>query len=90
VRLPYDNRGQLLEALGADVTHFASLNAAPVHADTRAVTWEGIGRPGPLDSAPVVHLIHDFYLTNPIARASQTMAECSREFVTGAGLAAAE
>jgi NADH-quinone oxidoreductase subunit G len=90
VRLPYDNRGQLLEALGADVTHFASLNAAPVHADTRAVTWEGIGRPGPLDSAPVVHLIHDFYLTNPIARASQTMAACSREFVTGAGLAAAE
>ncbi len=90
VRLPYDNRGQLLEALGADVTHFASLNAAPVHADTSTATWEGIGRPGPLDSAPVVHLIHDFYLTNPIARASLTMAECSREFVTGAGLAAAE
>jgi NADH-quinone oxidoreductase subunit G len=25
----------------------------------------------------------DFYLTNPIARASETMAECSRIFVTG-------
>jgi NADH-quinone oxidoreductase subunit G len=90
VRLPYDNRGQLLEALGADVTHFASLNTAPVHTDTAVATWEGVGQPGPLNSAHLVHFVRDFYLTNPIARASQTMAECSREFVTGAGLAAAE
>jgi hypothetical protein len=32
----------------------------------------------------------DFYLTNPIARASATMAECSRIFVTGARPMAAE
>jgi NADH-quinone oxidoreductase subunit G len=32
---------------------------------------------GALDKAPLVSSIADFYLTNPIARASKTMAECS-------------
>ena len=30
-----------------------------------------------VDKAPFASAIHDFYLTNPIARASRTMAECS-------------
>ena len=72
------------------MTHFAALNGAPVHADTSSATWAGIGLAGPLDNAPVVHSMTDFYLTNPIARASETMARCSREFVTGAGKMAAE
>ncbi|MCP5412609.1 MAG: NADH-quinone oxidoreductase subunit G [Alphaproteobacteria bacterium] len=89
-KLPYDDRAQLLMALEKDVTHFAELNAAPVHADTAPATWGGIGAAGALDSAPVTHPMTDFYLTNPIARASATMAQCSREFVTGAGKMAAE
>jgi NADH-quinone oxidoreductase subunit G len=89
-KLPYDDRAQLLMALEKDVTHFAALNGAPVHADTSSATWAGIGLAGPLDNAPVVHSMTDFYLTNPIARASETMARCSREFVTGAGKMAAE
>ena len=64
--------------------------AVPVHADTRPATWAEIGTAGVLDGAPVVHAIGDFYLTNPIARASETMARCSREFVTGANTMAAE
>ncbi len=32
---------------------------------------------GPLHSEPFVNPIVDFYLTNPIARASAVMAECS-------------
>jgi NADH-quinone oxidoreductase subunit G len=89
-KLPYDDRAQLLMALEKDVTHFAVLNGAPVHADTSSATWAGIGLAGPLDNAPVLHSMTDFYLTNPIARASETMARCSREFVTGAGKMAAE
>jgi len=38
----------------------------------------------------VVHGIADFYLTNPVARASETMAQCSREFVDGHSKMAAE
>ena len=88
-RLPYDNRPALLKALVADVTHFADLAVAPVHADTKPSTWEGIGLAGPLDiSVPVGHAIADYYLTNPIARSSETMALCSREFVTNTKLAA--
>ena len=81
VKLPYDNRAQLLKALETDVTHFADLGKTPVHADTQAKTWEGIGAAGPLESTrPLTHTVTDYWLTNPIARASQTMAECSREF----------
>ena len=77
-------------AMEKDVTHFANLNAAPVHADTSAATWDGIGESGALDSAPVTHAIADYYLTNPIARASETMAKCSQELVHGATKMAAE
>jgi NADH-quinone oxidoreductase subunit G len=80
VKLPYDDRAALVTAIEKDVVHFATLNAAPVHADTSAATWGGIGETGALDSAPVMATMSDYYLTNPIARASETMAKCSREF----------
>jgi hypothetical protein len=35
-------------------------------------------------------VVRDFYLTNPIARASETMAECSRTYIKGGAAAAAE
>ena len=44
--------------------------------------------------APIVSVvlafISDYYLTNAIARASETMAKCSQEFVTGTSKMAAE
>ena len=50
-----------------------------------------IGAAGPLDTSHLLaSTMTDYYLTNPIARASATMAECSREFVTGASKMAAE
>jgi len=90
VKLPYDDRAALLAALEKDATHFASLNAAPVHADTSAVTWGAVGDSGALDSASVTYGVADYYLTNPIARASETMARCSQELVHGANKLAAE
>ncbi len=88
VKLPYDNRAQLLAALEKDATHFADLGAAPVHADASASTRSGVGESGPLDPAPLSHAIADYYLTNPVARASETMAQCSREFVSTTRMAA--
>jgi len=90
VRLPYDDRATLVAAIEKDVTHFATLNDAPVHADTSAATWGGVGQSGALDSEPVTAAIEDYYLTNPIARASETMAKCSQELVHGATKMAAE
>ncbi|HUE63828.1 MAG TPA: NADH-quinone oxidoreductase subunit NuoG [Rhizomicrobium sp.] len=90
VKLPYDDRAALVAALEKDATHFARLNEAPVHADTSAATWGAVGDSGPLDNAPVTHAITDYYLTNPIARASETMAKCSQELVQGASKMAAE
>jgi NADH-quinone oxidoreductase subunit G len=39
---------------------------------------------------PVTTGIADYYLTNPIARASETMARCSQELVHGITKMAAE
>ncbi len=40
-----------------------------------------VGAVGPIDGAAFGSPINDFFLSNPIARASHTMAECSRTFV---------
>ena len=88
VTLPYDNRAQLRAAMISQAPHLGNVGAAPVHADTASATWDGIGASGVLDRAPVGQGIADYYLTNPIARASETMAKCSREFVSGAKMAA--
>ncbi|HTV44535.1 MAG TPA: NADH-quinone oxidoreductase subunit NuoG [Stellaceae bacterium] len=46
-----------------------------------AAVWGEFGTTGPLDPAPFTYPITDFYRTDPISRASQTMAECSEIFV---------
>ena len=91
VRLPYDDRAALRAAMVTDVPHFALAGVTPVHGDTSSATWNGIGMQGNLDeSVPVTRGIADYYLTNPIARASETMARCSQELVHGVTKMAAE
>jgi NADH-quinone oxidoreductase subunit G len=73
-KLPFDSLAQLRAALYAAHPHLAKLDRiAPAQADFSALAAIG----GALDKAPLVSSIGDFYLTNPIARASKTMAECS-------------
>ena len=83
--LPYDNRAALRarHRQGRRRTS-PTLDAAPVHADTAAATWGGIGESGRWIDAPFAAAIADFYLTNPIARASETMAEVRQALVRGA------
>ena len=45
--------------------------------------WGSFGAVGPIATTPFVHPIADFYKTDPVSRASPTMAECSELFVTG-------
>jgi len=90
-RLPYDDVDALRKAIAADAPHFALAGAAPAQPGADPAIWNAIGAAGALDGAvPLAGALTDFYLTNPIARASETMAECSRLFVSGATKMAAE
>jgi NADH-quinone oxidoreductase subunit G len=90
-KLPYDDLTALRAAIVKQAPHFAETGKAPVHADTAASTWNGIGTEGRLERTQALSAaISDYYFTNPIARASETMAKCSQEFVTGTSKMAAE
>ena len=90
-RLPYDTLAALRAAIVADAPHFADHHELVPHGGAGATDWSQVGADTPLDAAqPLRSAMTDFYLTNAIARASATMAECSREFVTGAQPMAAE
>ncbi len=72
--LPYDNLGALREKLFEDHPSFMSLGMIAEKADFDSST---LGRKSTLSKAPLKSPISDFYMTNPIARASNVMAECS-------------
>ena len=74
--LPYDTLDQLREKLFADHPTFGQIDYAP-GAVAAALDLGAIGADGSLSAAPFLNAIKDFYLTNPIARASVTMAQCA-------------
>jgi NADH-quinone oxidoreductase subunit G len=45
--------------------------------------WAPFGEPGPMSNEPLASPLSNYYMTCPISRASETMAECSRQFVDG-------
>jgi NADH-quinone oxidoreductase subunit G len=90
-RLPYDTLDGVRAAIYAVAPHFADHGEAVPHGGAGTTNWNAVGANVPLDiNTKLGSAMSDFYLTNPIARASATMAQCSREFVTGAQTLAAE
>jgi NADH-quinone oxidoreductase subunit G len=90
-RLPYDDREALRRAVVAQAPHFADIGVLPPRPAADTAIWNVIGTDGPVQAGqPLASPIADFYLTNPIARASETMAECSRLFASTAQKMAAE
>ena len=91
-RLPYDNVEALRAAIVADAPHFARCRHGAGAAGRRSGDLERDRRGGRGGHSRAARLspITDFYLTNPIARASETMAECSRLFVAARPKMAAE
>ncbi len=85
--LPYDDLFALRQALIEDAPHFARIGEGP--SGDAPLELATLGREGPLDAAPFTPRIANFYATNPIARASETMAECARA-MSGADKMAAE
>jgi NADH-quinone oxidoreductase subunit G len=87
-KLPYDSLDQLRAKLFADHPTFGQIDFAPGSIPT-AFDLSGLGGEGELSDAPFESPIKAFHLTNPIARASVTMAECAAT-VSGAAKIAAE
>jgi NADH-quinone oxidoreductase subunit G len=86
-KLPYDSLQALRQALFKAVPHLMRIDQIePGKADdVKALA----GKSGKVDKTPFKSPVEDFYLTNPIARASAVMAECSR-LASGKMLTAAE
>ena len=76
--LPYNNLGQVRARM---------VGIAPVLDHLEVVTpsdWADFGQAGSMDGAPFASPIANFYMTDPISRASATMAACTEAFA-GAG-----
>ena len=75
-KLPFDSLAALRQAIFKAVPHMMRIDQIEPGKAADLNTLAGKG--GSLDKAPFKTAVEDFYLTNPIARASVTMAECSR------------
>ena len=78
-KLPYDSLLQLRARM-------ISLNPLFERIDELVrAPWGVFGKAGPLDPAPFAYPIADFYRTDPISRASLTMAACAAAIATTTG-----
>jgi NADH-quinone oxidoreductase subunit G len=87
-KLPYDSLDQLRAKLFAEHPTFGQIDFAPGSVPT-VFDLSGLGAAGELADTPFESTVKAFHLTNPIARASVTMAECAA-VVSGAAKIAAE
>lgn len=74
-KLPFDDLLALRQALMADHETFAAIDTI------EPAAWGAFGKDGAVDDAPFASPIENFYMTDPISRASRTMAECTEVFV---------
>ncbi|PIB91980.1 NADH-quinone oxidoreductase subunit NuoG [Caulobacter sp. FWC2] len=87
-KLPYDSLDQLRAKLFADHPTFGQIDYAPGSVAT-SFDVGALGADGEISDAPFESPIKAFHLTNPVARASVTMAECAA-VASGAAKIAAE
>ncbi|MCF8474368.1 MAG: NADH-quinone oxidoreductase subunit NuoG [Emcibacter sp.] len=72
--LPFDNLAELRDKMIADFPSFGLVDQLPSEA------WAEFGVQGKISDKPIMNAIADFYQTNPIARSSKVMAECSNAY----------
>jgi NADH-quinone oxidoreductase subunit G len=70
-RLPYDSLLQLRQRMQSVNASFGAVDKVV------PAKWGDFGKEGRLDPAPFVYPLADFYRTDPISRASPTMAACA-------------
>jgi NADH-quinone oxidoreductase subunit G len=86
-KLPYDSQQALRQAIFKAVPHLIRVDQIEAGNAADIKTLAGMG--GSVEKTAFKSSVEDFYLTNPIARASAVMAECSR-LASGQMLTAAE
>jgi NADH-quinone oxidoreductase subunit G len=72
--LPFDSLFELRQRMRAAHPIFGHID------EVVPAEWGSFGEAGPVDPGPFAYPIADFYRTDPISRASPTMAECSETF----------
>jgi NADH-quinone oxidoreductase subunit G len=77
--LPFDTLAELRHQMRAAHPTLGAIDTV------EKAAWGSFGAVGPIDTTPFAYPIADFYKTDPISRASPTMAECSELFVSGTG-----
>lgn len=85
-KLPYDTLFALRAALVSAHPHLGRLDE--IEPTDASVVAKVAGLGGTPDKAPFALAVRDFYLTNPIARSSAVMAECSALRLGGTAVAA--
>src|SRR5581483_5247886 len=76
--LPYNNLAQLRERMVKAAPHFAHIGEiVPAPWPAHVPPSDGVR----ISSAPPEEAIANFYMTDPISRASKTMAECTKEIL---------
>ena len=73
--LPYDNLGELRQQLIRDNPLFAAVD------QIQPAAWGAFGQGGPVDPVPLASPVRNFYMTDPISRASETMAACTAALI---------
>jgi NADH-quinone oxidoreductase subunit G len=73
--LPYDNLAQLRQRLYQVNVRFQRLNTI------EAGSWQKFGTDAPIDAKGFGRAIGNYYMTDPISRSSETMAQCTEAFV---------
>jgi NADH-quinone oxidoreductase subunit G len=86
--LPYDSLAALRARMIADHPTFGQVDYAPGAADAAGFDPAKLGAEGAVSNEPFKLGATPFHLSNPIARASQTMAECARLAAAPAQVAA--
>ena len=75
-KLPYDNLGTLRQKLIETNGLFAAVD------QIQPAAWGDFGTAGAVESTPFALPVRNYYMTDPISRASETMATCTAELAS--------
>lgn len=73
--LAYDNLSQVRARMAEINSVFASTD------EVNAADWKAFGKAGKIADKPFVSIVRNYYMTDPISRASETMAACTAEIL---------
>jgi NADH-quinone oxidoreductase subunit G len=82
--LPFDNLMQLREKMFEHAPVLANIG------QRETAKWSAFGKPGHVSAQPFAPVIANFYMTDPISRASVTMAQCTEQILPLIAAEAAE